>query len=432
MLNRSINQKKFTGRRLVLLNANTSFKTFNTSAKKSSVRMAHFNDFVNKPETSEQAFDDADGLFFDDLKVAIMNDNKDEEKRLLRTSATKREILFTEPERYVYKSQSNAYLQGYRDAVEFMFNKISENEAISIISGGLSASALKFKDDNISTWGIKALLAANSKLSGKGIRVAVLDTGVNKNHPDLVGRVVKTKKFVSGSAGDGDGHGSHCIGISCGNKNKKGQRYGIAFEAEIYAGKVLDDNGEGEDRGIIAGIEWAVKNKCKVISMSLGAEVLEGESFSETYETIAKRVMKAGSLIVAAAGNGSDRPGKIAFVEHPANCPSIMAVAAIDARLRVAGFSCGGLDKKEGGQIDIAAPGVDVFSIYKAPELYEFSDGTSMATPYVAGIVALYCQQNPQASPMEIWAMLTQNAKRLSLSSRDVGAGLVQVPPQNL
>ncbi len=130
-------------------------------------------------------------------------------------------------------------------------------------------------------------------------------------------------------------------------------------------------------------------------------------------------------MIIAAAGNESERQfGKIKPVGHPANCPSILAVAAIDEDLDIAYFSCGGLNL-DGGQVDIAAPGVNIYSSWKGGK-YNTISGTSMATPFVAGVAALYLEANPKANASDIWMMLSQNALRLNLNSTDVGSGLVQ------
>ena len=114
-------------------------------------------------------------------------------------------------------------------------------------------------------------------------------------------------------------------------------------------------------------------------------------------------------------------------VGHPANCPAIMAVAALDRTLNVAYFSCGGINP-DGGQVDIAAPGVEVYSSWKSPGNYNIISGTSMATPCVAGIAALFNEAYPEATASDIWMYITQNALRLDLNSSDVGAGLVQPP----
>jgi subtilisin len=113
-------------------------------------------------------------------------------------------------------------------------------------------------------------------------------------------------------------------------------------------------------------------------------------------------------------------------VGHPANCPSIMAVAALDQRLDVAWFSCAGLNPR-GGQVDIAAPGVDIYSSWPST-LYNTISGTSMATPHVAGIAALIAEADSSARGHALWTRLIQAADRLNQPARDVGAGLVQAP----
>lgn len=208
-------------------------------------------------------------------------------------------------------------------------------------------------------------------------------------------------------------------------QKKTGWRYGVAKDANLFVGKVLSNQGSGFDAGILAGIEWALLNKCKVISMSLGSEVEEGETFSPAYERVARVALQKGCVIVAAAGNESERQyGVIKPVGHPANCPSIMSVAALDNDLRVAYFSCGGINLN-GGQVDIAAPGVDIYSSWKGKKYITIS-GTSMATPFVAGIAALLWERYPKATAAEIWMKLVQQARRLNLPSTDVGTGLAQ------
>jgi len=160
--------------------------------------------------------------------------------------------------------------------------------------------------------------------------------------------------------------------------------------------------------------------------MSLGASVQVGQPFSQIFEQVARRALKAGTLIVAAAGNESQRP-QIAPVGHPANCPSIMAVAALDLRLRVAWFSNGGLNPN-GGKVDIAAPGVDVISSVPRPTLYGTKSGTSMATPHMAGIAALFAESQPSARGLALWALVVQHARHLAIPVRDVGAGITQAP----
>ncbi len=395
---------RFTGKKLVKLNPEASHTSISSKARTASLRLAGISDFGNKIENFRSAFEEADGIIFEEFGVAVVNEESNRKVSMLTSAtATRNTFLYSEPERYVY-----AISPAKKSAVK---NKT-------------------YKDDKKAMWGVHATGIFDSKFTGRNIRLAILDTGFYLKHADFKGRNIKSKSFINGEAvNDGNGHGSHCTGVSCGNINKKTKtRYGTALAAEIYIGKVLSNEGSGTDAGILAGMEWAMQNKCRIISMSLGAEVRKGEKYSDIYEEIAKKLNKNGAIIIAAAGNESHRrSGKISPVGHPANCPSIMAVAALDSSLKVADFSCGGINKN-GGQVDIAAPGVDIYSSWVSPEKYNIISGTSMATPFTAGIAALYWEESPDATPSDIWMYLIQNARRLDLRSSDVGAGLVQAP----
>jgi subtilisin family serine protease len=249
------------------------------------------------------------------------------------------------------------------------------------------------------------------------------------DHPDFAGRRLVARSFIAGQeVRDGHGHGTHCIGTACGPlRPVLAPRYGVAYGAEIYVGKVLSNEGSGYDRGILAGIQWAIVNRCAIVSMSLGAAVEPGEGYSAIYEAVGRRALAAGTLIIAAAGNESERPWTIAPVGHPANCPSIMAVGAVDAATRVARFSCAGINP-DGGQVDIAGPGVAVRSSWPRPVLHRTISGTSMATPHVAGIAALHAEARPEARGLALWSRLVQTARRLPLAASDVGAGMAEAP----
>ena len=231
-----------------------------------------------------------------------------------------------------------------------------------------------------------------------------------------------TASFIDGELPhDGHGHGTHCIGTACGPMRVQGvPRYGIASEAEIYAGKVLSNAGSGADGGIIAGLQWALTQGCQVVSMSLGSPP-NPQGYSRVYENLARRALRAGMLIVAAAGNESQREaGYVAPCGSPANCPSILAVAAVGPDLALAPFSSDGLEPNE-----LAGPGVNVVSTFPMPQRYRSLSGTSMATPHVAGISALLAQQTG-ARGAALWQALVQRARRLATPGSDVGAGLVQ------
>jgi subtilisin family serine protease len=350
-----------------------------------------------------------DIITFENLGVAIVN-APPEQLTVSTRSLDNSPFLIVEPE-------------GYLHAIVDAANQASATRSVNVQA--------EFDESKL-TWGLQATKVSelDSSVNGSGIKVAILDTGLDLKHPDFQGRSINTKSFVPGEeVQDGNSHGTHCAGTACGSLNPTQlPRYGVAYEAEIYVGKVLSNRGSGEDGWILQAMEWAIASGCHIISMSLGAEVEPGQPFSRVYETVAKRALNRGTLIIAAAGNSSQRSqGQIAPVGMPANCPSIMAVAALDSNLGIADFSCGGISPGRGGQVDIAAPGVDVYSSVPMPKKYDRYNGTSMATPHVAGIAALYAQVTGLKG-RGLWTALIQNAQRLPLSSQDVGIGLVQAP----
>ena len=287
-----------------------------------------------------------------------------------------------------------------------------------------------YEDTAERTWGIAAVGADTCPFDGTGIRVAVLDTGLDLTHPDFQGRAIVHRSFVPGEdVQDGNGHGTHCCGTSVGRSaGGNVPRYGVAPGADLVVGKVLGNAGSGRETDIIRAMAWAMQEGCDVVSMSLGRAVRPGETYSAAYERIGQTLLDNGTLVVAAAGNDSMRTqGFIAPVGAPANSPSIMAVAALDPALQVAAFSSGGING-EGGAVDLAAPGVAVFSSWPRPRLYHSIAGTSMACPHVAGVAALHAQSDPKLRGRALWKRLDDTARDIGLMPRDVGAGLVQAP----
>lgn len=413
-------QKKFTGRRLVSLGNSSSFQSLNNQAKDVSLRLASSKDYPHNSNSYQKAFQEADGLVFERFGIAVINKDHEDQINRLASSAKTREIsLYSEPERFVYALHPERLTLWQRICALF-FPKRS--------SGPSPVDKISYEDDNLAYWGIHAVQALSANYSGKGVKIAVLDTGFNLSHQDFQERHIISESFISGETVDDlNGHGTHCTGIAASGMNRENNaRYGVAKDADIYIGKVLSNAGSGSDSSILAGLEWALENNCKVISMSLGASIAEGESYSRIYNDLAKKLMDEGLLIIAAAGNDSSRSsGIISPVSHPANCPNIMAVGALDKDMNIADFSCGGINA-EGAEVNLAAPGVDIFSAYKSPNNYRRLSGTSMATPFVAGLAALLWEEFPQDSPSEIWAKLERNAFELPLPVRDVGKGLAQ------
>ena len=388
-------QRTLTGRMLVRLDTKASGAAVIRQAKTKALRLITVEEWK---DTLSDALLQYDGIVFDRLKVAVVNE---ESIGRLRQFEKMRDSLVVsiEPERYIRASQAASKGKG-RGSV--------------------------LKDTAAATWGIQAIGAMNNGATGKGVKLAVLDTGFDFTHPDFTGRTLHRKSFVeTRQANDKEGHGSHCAGIAGGGrKNQDGTRYGVAYGARLYIGKILDDGGEGTDGQALAGIEWALEKGVQVISMSFGAPVEEGQVHSAVFEQAAQIAMANQCLLIAATGNESEHSeGDISPVNHPANCPSVMAVGALTQTLEVADYSCAGIGGP-GGQVDIAAPGDQILSI-KAGGGYRRETGTSMATAFVAGVAALLWQQYPQASAGDIWAKLLQQARRLALPASEVGGGLV-------
>lgn len=367
----------------------------------------------------------ADATFYANLGIAVVTADQSQRAALQTSDEARGQIVAVAPELIHHVMDSGAdYLRGYRHGVMDLSGRLGVDTGADL--AGVRApdpcESDRFKDDDELTWGLQAVRAGASPHGGAGVKVAVLDTGLDLAHPDFVGRSVTAQSFVPGEqAQDGHGHGTHCVGTSCGPKSPVGsRRYGVAHEAEIFVGKVLGDQGSGSDSGILAGIDWAVSNDCAIISMSLGADVAEPHP---PYTFAGERALQAGTLIIAAAGNNARRPGNPGFVGAPANSPSIMAVAAVDSELAIAPFSARSLPGR-GGQVDVCGPGVAVYSSWPMPTRYRSISGTSMATPHVAGLAALWCEATGRRG-LELWATLAQECRRLALPSEDVGSALV-------
>lgn len=335
------------------------------------------------------------------------------------------DVLAVEPERICYAIDNADYLRGFQAGVNAVTNAALGATAPPVRAVTV-ASAL---DESQATWGLQLSNILTSRFSGKGIKIAILDTGLASAHPDFAKRAgITMKSLIPGvvSAEDGHGHGTHCAGTAGGPATPQSlPRYGVASSAELFIGKVLNDRGNGADGDIIAGIEWALQEGCALVSMSLSAPVAVGAAFSTAYEQAAAAALEEGCLIIAAAGNDSRRPSVIAPVGHPANCPSILAVAAIDDQLQIAVFSNGRV--AAGKAVAIAAPGVQIYSSWLPPRLCNTISGTSMAAPHVAGIAALFAESTGLRG-QALQTVLLNGVRSLGLPSTDVGAGLVQAP----
>lgn len=276
--------------------------------------------------------------------------------------------------------------------------------------------------------GGEAVGTCASKYTGRGIKLAVLDTGFDRWHPDYAGRPVKYWSAFGCDGRDIRGHGTHCAGTAAGPRAESNRmRYGVAPDAEMHVYKILNDSGTGTEGQMLLGLNQAMVDGCDVLSMSCGRPAGQASTSNPIFDSIGQAALDEGRLLIAAAGNSSSRDlGYVAPIDFPANSPTIMAVAAIDSRLGLTNFCCGAPVGKSG--IDIAAPGAGVFSSVPMPRKYQRLRGTSMATPHVAGVACLWAESDPSLRGATLWRKLVSTAMTLPHDKRDVGDGLAQAP----
>jgi subtilisin family serine protease len=347
------------------------------------------------------------------------------------------------------------YLRGYRDAVNHLYDWAAGQAApappaiIPAPPAPLTAQAFTapeergFTPDVVSgdegeaTWGLQITGVMQSTETGAGIKIALLDTGIDQLHPDFGGRSPRINSFIADEPGsDRIGHGTHCAGTIWGNRDSSGRRIGIAPDAELFVGKVLGGlAGFGEVESVFAGIEWALDQGCDIVSMSLGSEDIEDP---QRLAELGQRADKKGCLLIAAAGNNADRENSsFGAVENPANGDAVLAVAALDRQpgrsltepidraVRIWNYSAAS-SGSQGGRVDIAAPGAAVYSAWPGGKHFVAS-GTSMATPHVAGIAALWAEKTGLRGKA-LWQKMIDAAQPLNISPDEVGAGLVMAP----
>ncbi|MGW4851400.1 S8 family serine peptidase [Streptomyces sp. NPDC004288] len=267
-------------------------------------------------------------------------------------------------------------------------------------------------------------------LTGKGVKVAVLDSGADLAHPDLAGRVTESRSFIEGQeVADRNGHGTHVSSTVGGSGAASGgEEKGVAPGATLAVGKVLSDEGSGSESQIIAGMEWAAKDvDAKIVSMSLGSsEPSDGtDPMAQAVDTLSA---ETGALFVIAAGN-SGSPGSIG---SPGAADSALTVGAVDSADRAAYFtSQGPRFGDQGLKPDLSAPGVDILAarsqLVAGSGPYTTMSGTSMATPHVAGVAALLAEKHPDWTGAQLKNALMSSSKTLDATAYELGAGRVDV-----
>lgn len=264
--------------------------------------------------------------------------------------------------------------------------------------------------------------------TGKKVTIAIIDTGCDTRHPDLRGKIIGGKNFTSDDNynpriyRDYNGHGTHVAGIiAAGNKKKRGV-VGVAPDSKLLVLKALDKNGSGKYSWIIDAIDYAIERKVDIISMSLGGE----DDIKELHEAIAKAVCN-NILVVAAAGNEGDNLPYTNELSFPGAYKESISVGAIDKNKEPAYFT------NSNKEVDVLAPGVNILSTYKNG-MYAILSGTSMATPFVSGSLALLIEWSRQEfgrilDEPELYAQLVKNTVSINIERTIQGNGYVYLDP---
>ncbi len=285
-------------------------------------------------------------------------------------------------------------------------------------------------DDKIGGTGVFSGLGVLDEIGfdGKGVKIAVLDTGIDQGSEVLKGKVINSISFAGGDASDRLGHGTQVAGIAAGRKSLDGKYSGVAPAAEILNAKVLDDAGRGTTASVIQGINWAVGQGADIIVMSFSGKY---DDLEDPINIAVSDAAKKGVSVVAASGNcGEGCPnikcGDFKGVGVPGNNPNAITVGAVDQQNSWACFSGGG-EKQGIIKPDITAIGVDVV----APSLGGFSTvtGTSASAPYAAGAAALLLQQYPELTPEITKSIIEESSLDLGVAGKDIkyGSGLVDI-----
>ncbi|MEU4780006.1 S8 family serine peptidase [Micromonospora sp. NPDC023633] len=297
----------------------------------------------------------------------------------------------------------------------------------------LDAKATALLDVSVPQIGAPGAWAAGH--DGTGVKVAVLDTGIDPNHPDFAGKIVESRSFIAGEeVKDGHGHGTHVASTIAGSGSASGGKHkGVAPGAQLLIGKVLSDGGTGSDSEIIAGMEWAARSGAKVVSMSLGGPGTDGTDPMAL--AVNELTAETGALFTIAAGN--DGRNGASTLGSPGTADAALTVGAVDDADDIADFSSRGPRVGDGAiKPEITAPGVAVVAARAAgtemgtvvDQHYTSASGTSMATPHVAGAAAILAQQHPDWTAERLKAHLVSTSQaHTSDPVFSQGAGRVDV-----
>lgn len=267
---------------------------------------------------------------------------------------------------------------------------------------------------------------------GTGVKVAVLDTGVDRTHPDLAGRIAATADFIGDSdVVDRNGHGTHVASTIAGTgAASQGKYRGVAPGASLLVAKVCSDQGTCPDSAVIAGMQWAVEQGAQVVNISIGGQAPLTYPDPMT-RAVDELTAATGTLFVIAAGN---KGAADETVESPGIAASALTVAATDKSDQLASFSSRGPLWYEDRSLkpDIAAPGVLITAARSSAsslegDQYTTASGTSMATPHVSGAAAILVQQHPDWPAARLKAALMSTATDVGRTAFEQGAGRLDV-----
>ncbi|MBP1137286.1 thermitase [Arthrobacter sp. PvP023] len=305
-------------------------------------------------------------------------------------------VEYAEPDELVTAATSDEYFPR-QYALQNSGQSFTNTAGTLSVAGGKADADV----DAVEAWNVT---------TGSGIKVAVLDSGVASDNPDINPKVVARANY-SGAATNEDnyGHGTHVAGTVAATANNTMGVAGVCPGCTILAGKVLNDSGVGSSSGLANGINWAVSNGAKVINMSIGVRA------SRTLEAAVNNAWNQGVVLVAAAGNGGNQT-KI----YPGAYPNVIAVAATDNTDAKASFSTYGAS-----WVDVAAPGVNVYSTFPNHTFvlgtqnnrsfgYDVGNGTSMSSPIVAATAALAWSSHPGATQQSVRANVESTADKIS------------------
>jgi subtilisin family serine protease len=274
---------------------------------------------------------------------------------------------------------------------------------------------------------IGATRAWDAGITGLGVKVGVVDTGIDQSHEDFRDRILYFRDFTGQGQVDGHGHGTHVTGIIGGSGSASSGKYrGVAPGCLLLAFRVLDATGSGATSDVMAGIEDAVRQACRVINLSLGSD---GPSDGQdALSIICNEAFKHGVFVVVAAGN--EGPG-VGTIGSPGAARDVATIGASDDADDIAGFSSRGPTEDGRVKPDLVMPGVDIVSCRasntymgeKVGAWYTRASGTSMATPHAAGAAALLLQANPKLTPLELKGILQFTAKNLGCDENTQGKG---------